>query len=235
MAARVARGGRAAPGAGAELHPGHPCRRAGGDQAAGEGGGDDGLPPGHAWIASPYDPDARWGVKREESWLGYKLHVTGTCDLHVTGTCDDEPRYGCPGNGGAGQRGDQDQPGDADLGIPLGDAPVPARPGQPCPPGIGALRLTIAETARLIRLARQYAAGLSPASASPSTCTGPGAAPAPGPRPMAPLRLPPDRRSHHLTKDDRKEVTERNRKQVRHVTVRDTTHPQRETATVLPG
>jgi len=48
----------------------------------------------------------------------------------------------------------------ADLGIPLGDAPVPARPGQPCPPRIGAIKLTIAETARLTRLARQYAAGL---------------------------------------------------------------------------
>src|SRR6266536_422645 len=35
----------------------------------------DGLPPGHARIASPYDLDARWGVKREEFWLGYKLHV----------------------------------------------------------------------------------------------------------------------------------------------------------------
>ena len=48
----------------------------------------------------------------------------------------------------------------ADLGIPLGDAPVPVRPGQPCPPGIGPVKLTIAETARLIRLARQHAAGL---------------------------------------------------------------------------
>ena len=27
-------------------------------------------------IASPYDLDARWGVKREEFWLGYKLHIT---------------------------------------------------------------------------------------------------------------------------------------------------------------
>ncbi|MGH3125581.1 MAG: transposase, partial [Streptosporangiaceae bacterium] len=40
----------------------------------------DGLPPGHTRIASPYDLDARWGVKREELWLGYKLHVTETCD-----------------------------------------------------------------------------------------------------------------------------------------------------------
>jgi SRSO17 transposase len=48
----------------------------------------------------------------------------------------------------------------ADLRIPLGDAPVPSRGGQPCPPRIAAIRLTIAETARLERLARQHAAGL---------------------------------------------------------------------------
>jgi transposase len=47
----------------------------------------DGLPPGHARIASPYDTDARWGVKREESWLGYKLHVTETCDDAPPCTC----------------------------------------------------------------------------------------------------------------------------------------------------
>jgi transposase len=61
----------------------------------------DGLPPGHMRIASPYDLDARWGVKRDTFWLGYKLHVTETCD--------DEPRCGCPGDGQAGRRGhDQD-------------------------------------------------------------------------------------------------------------------------------
>ena len=49
---------------------------------------------------------------------------------------------------------------DADLLIPLGDAPVPARGGQPCPPGITPIRLSIAETARLASLATQYTAGL---------------------------------------------------------------------------
>ena len=58
-----------------------------------------------------------------------------------------------------GRRDDGDVSG-SDLGIPLGDAPVPARGGQPCPPGIAAIRLTIAETARIERLARQHAAGL---------------------------------------------------------------------------
>src|SRR6266700_1570740 len=47
----------------------------------------DGLPPGHARIASPYDLDARWGVKREEFWLGYKLHITESCDDAPPCTC----------------------------------------------------------------------------------------------------------------------------------------------------
>ena len=47
----------------------------------------DGLPPGHARIASPYDTDARWGAKRGEFWLGYKLHVTETCDDAPPCTC----------------------------------------------------------------------------------------------------------------------------------------------------
>ena len=40
----------------------------------------DGLPPGHARIASPYDTDARWAARRDTFWLGYKLHITETCD-----------------------------------------------------------------------------------------------------------------------------------------------------------
>lgn len=46
------------------------------------------------------------------------------------------------------------------LRIPLGDASVPARGGQPSPPRIAAIKLTLAETACLERLARQHAAGL---------------------------------------------------------------------------
>jgi SRSO17 transposase len=59
-----------------------------------------------------------------------------------------------------GSRDSEDDISGPDLRIPLGDAPVPARGGQPCPPRIAAIRLTIAETARLERLARQHAAGL---------------------------------------------------------------------------
>ena len=57
----------------------------------------DGLPPGHARIASPYDTDARRGAKREEFWLGYKLHITETCD--------DAPPCSCRPASAAGQDG----------------------------------------------------------------------------------------------------------------------------------
>ena len=57
----------------------------------------DGLPPGHARIISPYDTDARPGAKREEYWLGYKLHITETCD--------DAPPCSCRPASAAGQDG----------------------------------------------------------------------------------------------------------------------------------
>jgi transposase len=39
-----------------------------------------GLPPAHRMITSPDDLEARFAVKREMSWTGYKVHVTETCD-----------------------------------------------------------------------------------------------------------------------------------------------------------
>jgi transposase len=57
----------------------------------------DGIPPGRYRIASPCDTDARWGAKRDESWLGYKLHITETCD--------DAPPCGCAGPGHDGDCG----------------------------------------------------------------------------------------------------------------------------------
>jgi transposase len=39
----------------------------------------DGLPPGRSRLTSPYDIDARWGVKRDEFWNGYKVHLSETC------------------------------------------------------------------------------------------------------------------------------------------------------------
>jgi IS5 family transposase len=39
----------------------------------------EGLPPGHIRLISPYDTDARWGVKGDFFWGGYKIHVSETC------------------------------------------------------------------------------------------------------------------------------------------------------------
>lgn len=41
---------------------------------------DDAIPPAARFIGSPYDLDAHYARKRTTSWLGYKLHVTETCD-----------------------------------------------------------------------------------------------------------------------------------------------------------
>lgn len=60
----------------------------------------DGLPPGHARITSPYDTDARWGVKRGKPWLGYKLHLTETCDDPPPCSCG--PAAGSAGAGAGG-------------------------------------------------------------------------------------------------------------------------------------
>lgn len=40
----------------------------------------DDLPPGRLRFASPYDLDARYGIKRGSGWVGYKIHLTETCD-----------------------------------------------------------------------------------------------------------------------------------------------------------
>ncbi len=38
------------------------------------------LPPASTRIVSPYDQDVRWGEKRQEGWVGFKVHITETCD-----------------------------------------------------------------------------------------------------------------------------------------------------------
>lgn len=38
------------------------------------------LPPSSQIHNSPYDPEARYGKKRESHWVGYKAHLTETCD-----------------------------------------------------------------------------------------------------------------------------------------------------------
>jgi transposase len=38
------------------------------------------LPPASLWINSPYDSQVRYGTKRTHTWIGYKVHLTETCD-----------------------------------------------------------------------------------------------------------------------------------------------------------
>jgi len=41
------------------------------------------LPPAPILISSPYDPEARYSKKRETEWVGYKVHLTETCDAKM--------------------------------------------------------------------------------------------------------------------------------------------------------
>jgi transposase len=38
------------------------------------------LPPARRRLHSPYDPEADYGAKRGTGWLGYKVHLTETCE-----------------------------------------------------------------------------------------------------------------------------------------------------------
>lgn len=38
------------------------------------------LPPAGERLDSPYDPDARYGNQRSATWIGYKVHLTETCE-----------------------------------------------------------------------------------------------------------------------------------------------------------
>jgi transposase len=40
----------------------------------------EGIPPASQFISSPYDVEARYGKKRSTSWVGYKVHLTETCE-----------------------------------------------------------------------------------------------------------------------------------------------------------
>ena len=46
------------------------------------------IPPAEIYISSPYDRDAHSAKKRSTSWVGYKIHITETCD-------DDMPHLLC--------------------------------------------------------------------------------------------------------------------------------------------
>ena len=40
----------------------------------------EGIPPASCFISSPYDPDAHYARKYTNSWIGYKVHITETCE-----------------------------------------------------------------------------------------------------------------------------------------------------------
>jgi Transposase DDE domain len=107
-----------------------------------------------------------WDQSQARTWDGICRHtslsalaqlraaaIRGTLTGSITLPADHDDDH--PGSIPAG--GDVS---DADLQIPLGDAPIPAGGGQPCPLGISPVKLSIAETARLASLARQLTAGL---------------------------------------------------------------------------
>jgi transposase len=61
------------------------------------------LPPSAQRVHSPYDTEARYGSKRTTSWLGYKVHLTETCDeetphliTHVLTTPATTPDFEAP-------------------------------------------------------------------------------------------------------------------------------------------
>jgi SRSO17 transposase len=88
--------------------------------------------------------------------------ITGGIALPaVNDTVAQHPPDPCPTTSDGDGDGDgDDQVRQVDLQIPLGDAPVPARGGQPCPPEITPIKLSIAETTRLANLAVRYTSGL---------------------------------------------------------------------------
>ena len=116
-----------------------------------------------------------------------------------------------PASESAGNGGEDDG-----LAIPAGDAPLPATAGQPWPPKIAPIRLSVAEAARTARLASDWEAGLiTRARLAFRLRWSRWAARPPGPHPLAPLQqAPPAHR--HLNPASRKEVTQCNHKPANH-------------------
>ena len=110
-----------------------------------------------------------WDQSQVRTWDGICRHtaLTALAQLRqagirnaLGGSTGLAPAGAVPAAGGYAAPDDSDDVNDADLQIPLGDAPVPVRGGQPCPSRLGPIKLSVAETARLTRLAARAAAGL---------------------------------------------------------------------------
>jgi transposase len=41
------------------------------------------LPPVRLQLQSPYDVEARWSYRRDDSWVGYKVHITESCEPNM--------------------------------------------------------------------------------------------------------------------------------------------------------
>jgi SRSO17 transposase len=106
-----------------------------------------------------------WDQSQTRTWTGVCRHTALTALAQLRAVAVRAALTGGiqlpdPEPGGDSRTTPDDPVSEADLHIPLGDAPVPNRGGKPCPPGIAAIKLSVAETARLARLAAQYTTGL---------------------------------------------------------------------------
>jgi transposase len=41
------------------------------------------IPPPSRYIGSPYDEEAHYSKKRSTTWVGYKVHLTESCEAHL--------------------------------------------------------------------------------------------------------------------------------------------------------
>jgi SRSO17 transposase len=109
-----------------------------------------------------------WDQSQARTWNALCRHtaLTALAQLRavavrnaITGTITFPDATGDDARPSAGTAGEHDT-SDAGLQIPLGDAPLPQSGRQPCPARIGPVQLSVAEAARIERLASDYAAGI---------------------------------------------------------------------------
>jgi transposase len=92
----------------------------------------DGLPPCRARLTSPYDLDARYSVKRDQRWTGYKVHLTETCHTPHSAT----PHSATPDSAGPDSAG-------PDSAGPDSAGPDSAGPDSAGPGGSQGLNLIV--------------------------------------------------------------------------------------------
>jgi transposase len=54
----------------------------------------DNVPPSELSIHSSYDVEARFSIKRQTEWLGYKAHLTETCDEDRPNLINSQEQHG---------------------------------------------------------------------------------------------------------------------------------------------